>query len=62
MASCNNQHVADCNCTASCPRHAKCCECVAHHLKSGQFPACFYSKDAEKAYDRSLAALIKDRQ
>jgi hypothetical protein len=27
----------------------------------GQFPACFFSADAEKQYDRSFNALMRDR-
>jgi hypothetical protein len=27
----------------------------------GQFPACFFSAEAEKKYDRSLDALMRDR-
>ena len=49
-----------CPCTYSCPRRGKCCECVANHAPS-QFPACFFSKQAEATYDRSLSALLKDR-
>ncbi|MCL2747764.1 MAG: DUF6485 family protein [Oscillospiraceae bacterium] len=51
-----------CNCTYFCPRHGKCCECVAYHNRAGEFPACFYSAKAEKTYDRSLEALIRDRK
>jgi hypothetical protein len=28
----------------------------------GEFPACFFSAAAEKAYDRSFAALVRDRK
>jgi hypothetical protein len=28
----------------------------------GQFPACFFSAEAEKKYDRSFDALVRDRQ
>lgn len=51
-----------CNCTYSCSKHAKCCECIAFHRDSGEFPACFFSQKAEKTYDRSFFALQKDRQ
>jgi hypothetical protein len=28
----------------------------------GQIPGCFFSKEAEKTYDRSIAAFIRDQQ
>ena len=58
---CENNNAIKCPCTYSCARNGKCCECVAYHVSSGEFPACFFSKEAEASYDRSLAMLIKDR-
>ncbi|MEZ4357945.1 MAG: DUF6485 family protein [Eubacteriales bacterium] len=52
----------DCSCTYSCAHHGKCCECVAYHRRSGEFPACFFSKEAEKTYDRSFERLKRDRE
>jgi len=44
-----------CNCTyTSCSRRYKCCECLHHHRKSGELPACFFSAEYERTYDRSL--------
>ena len=60
--ACENNQSMQCPCTYSCGRHGKCCDCVAYHVKSGAFPACFFSKEAEKAYDRSFKALKKDRE
>ena len=59
--SCENNKSMQCPCTYSCGKHEKCCECIAYHLKGGEFPACFFSKEAEASYDRSLSRLIKDR-
>ena len=59
---CEFNDAIECNCTYECPKHAKCCECVEHHRKAGGFPACFFSAKAEKTYDRSLEALLRDRQ
>jgi len=59
---CEHNDSIKCNCTYSCSKHAKCCECVAYHLRSDEFPACFFSAEAEKTYDRSYAALVRDRQ
>ncbi|MBI4865099.1 MAG: hypothetical protein HY815_33295 [Candidatus Riflebacteria bacterium] len=50
-----------CNCTYSCSKKGKCCECLAYHRNAGEFPACFFSAKAERTYDRSFSALKKDR-
>ena len=51
-----------CPCTYNCPRHGKCCECVAHHRDHGEgVPGCFFSPEAEATYDRSVEALARDR-
>ena len=60
--ACEHNASVKCNCTYSCSKHGKCCECVAYHRGSGEFPACFFSDKAERTYDRSLSALIKDRK
>jgi len=60
--SCNTNKSMKCPCTYSCHNHGKCCACIAYHINDGEFPACFFSKTAEKSYDRSFAALIKDRK
>ena len=36
-----------CNCTYSCSRKGKCCECVAYHRSSGELPACYFSQGRE---------------
>jgi hypothetical protein len=59
--SCENNKSMKCPCTYSCGKHGKCCECVAYHMRSGEFPACFFSKEVERSYDRSFSALMKDR-
>ncbi len=59
---CPTNKAIKCTCTYSCPRRGKCCECVAYHSRVGEFPACFFSADMEKTYDRSLAALNRDRK
>ncbi len=48
-------NIAGCNCTYSgCPRYGICCECIAYHKGSGELPACYFDKAAEKTYDRSI--------
>lgn len=45
----------------NCPRHGKCCTCVAYHRDHNEgVPGCFFSKEAEATYDRSIKALAKD--
>lgn len=58
--SCDNNR--NCPCTFSCGNHGKCCACVEYHNRIGQFPACFFSREAEKTGDRSLKKLIEDRK
>lgn len=49
-----------CNCSYEpCSRKGICCECIQYHLGNDQFPACFFSDDVEKTYDRSIAKFIK---
>ncbi len=49
-----------CKCTYNpCSRKGKCCECVQYHLKAGQIPGCFFPKDGEATYDRSIENFIK---
>lgn len=45
----------------NCPRHGKCCACVVYHRDHNEgVPGCFFSKEAEATYDRSIKALAKD--
>ena len=59
MADCKND-LQNCTCTYNCDKRGNCCECVAYHRKSGQVPGCFFSKEGEATYDRSVAALARD--
>ncbi len=44
-----------CNCTyPGCPRRGLCCECLHHHRKLGQLPACFFPPEVEQTYDRTI--------
>ena len=58
--ACNNTR--PCPCTVDCPRHGICCACVAHHRDhEGGIPGCFFSKEGEATWDRSLENLARDR-
>ncbi|MBZ9572711.1 cytosolic protein [Patescibacteria group bacterium] len=57
------KNLKDCSCTyPGCPRKGTCCDCLKHHLASNELPACCFSKEAEKTYDRSFEMFIKDQQ
>jgi len=43
-----------CNCTYPCERKGVCCECVKYHRQRNELPACYFSKEAEKTYDRGV--------
>lgn len=60
MAECKvKKNLEHCNCTYEpCSRKGICCECVAYHLRNGELPACFFPKDVERTYDRSIAKFI----
>lgn len=50
-----------CNCTYDpCPRKGICCECVAYHRAMNELPACFFSAEAERTYDRSFRKFISE--
>ncbi|MCI9372406.1 MAG: hypothetical protein HFI52_03285 [Lachnospiraceae bacterium] len=60
VEECSNSR--PCTCTYDCPRHGRCCECVAHHRDNHEgVPGCFFSPEAEATYDRSVEALCRDR-
>jgi hypothetical protein len=54
------KNLANCNCTYEpCSKKGKCCECIVYHRRSGELPACFFSDDVERTYDRSFARFKK---
>ncbi len=55
------QNRANCNCTYDCERKGICCECVSHHRRAGQLPACYFTREAERTYDRSVANYLRTR-
>ena len=58
-----DKNLAMCNCSYDpCPRKGICCECLAYHLQQSQMPACFFSPDMEKTYDRSIETFVKHYQ
>ncbi|KRQ87692.1 hypothetical protein ABG79_00493 [Caloramator mitchellensis] len=60
--SCVEKNIKGCTCTyTACLRRGKCCECVAYHRDKGEIPGCFFTKEGEAMWDRSVANFIKDR-
>lgn len=59
------QNLQNCSCSyPDCPRKGMCCECVDHHRRKGEIPACFFPADFEEATanDRSVENFIKSYQ
>ncbi|WP_068550789.1 DUF6485 family protein [Thermosulfidibacter takaii] len=49
-----------CNCSYEpCSKKGYCCECIAYHRSRGELPACYFTDDAEKTYDRSINFFVK---
>lgn len=61
---CNkSKNLINCNCSYEpCSRKEICCECIAYHRAMDQLPACYFSDKAERTYDRSIKAFIRDRK
>jgi hypothetical protein len=61
MMECKKEkNLKNCNCTYNpCARKGLCCECIAHHRSKGQLPACYFQKDVEKTYDRSIEKFVE---
>lgn len=62
MKDCPNKKTnsKDCNCSYEpCSRKGICCECIAYHRESNQLPACYFSKETESTYDRSVSYFIR---
>ena len=60
MVECKKEeNMSMCNCSYSCGKKGMCCECLSYHLKREEVPACFFPKDVERTYDRSIENFIK---
>ncbi|NQU43109.1 hypothetical protein HQ520_07475 [bacterium] len=62
MPDCQNvqKNMKQCNCSYEpCPRKGACCECLHFHRQMGELPACYFSDQAERTYDRSIAHFVK---
>jgi len=55
----NNPH---CNCTYEpCSRKGKCCDCLHYHREHDELPACFFNREQERTYNRSIQYFIHTR-
>ncbi len=62
MPECPNKqrNLSRCNCTYEpCGKKGVCCECIAYHRSLGELPACYFPKDAENTYDRSIEYFVE---
>jgi len=49
------KNLKNCPCTyPGCEKKGICCECLAYHRQKGELPACYFSEEQEKTYDRTL--------
>ena len=57
------ENLKDCPCTyPGCDKKGFCCQCIKYHWSRGELPACFFSQEAEKTYDRSIKKFIEEEQ
>lgn len=55
----SSENKKNCNCSYSCNKKGICCECINYHRKRMELPACYFSEEHEKTYDRSIEKFIK---
>jgi len=55
-----DRNIKACACTYPCERRGKCCQCVAYHRGKGELPGCFFSKEKERTYDRSIRLFLQE--
>ena len=54
-------NLAHCNCTYEpCPRKGICCECIQYHKRMGELPACLFTDEVERTYDRSIERFVRE--
>lgn len=62
METCRREELLQrCPCTYPCSRKGKCCECIAHHRSRGELPACYFTPEQERTYDRSIEYYVRTR-
>jgi len=61
MAECNvEKNKKTCTCTYEpCARKGLCCQCVAYHRSRNELPGCFFPREIERTFDRSIKRFIE---
>lgn len=53
-------NLKNCNCTyPGCEKKGMCCECIKFHREIGEIPACLFSNEIEKTFDRSVKKFVQ---
>lgn len=56
------KNLKNCPCTyPNCEKKGICCECLRYHRQKKELPACYFSSETEKTYDRSIKKFIKEQ-
>ncbi|MDD5606354.1 MAG: DUF6485 family protein [Candidatus Pacebacteria bacterium] len=56
------ENLKNCPCSYSeCSKKGICCECIKYHRGKKELPACYFSLEAEKTYDRSIEKFIQEQ-
>jgi hypothetical protein len=56
-----DKNLENCPCTyTGCPRKGICCECIKYHRENNDLPACFFSAETEKMFDRSIKKFVEE--
>ncbi len=54
------KNLEKCPCTySSCDKRGMCCECLHYHRTRGELPACYFTSEDEKTYNRSIEFFIQ---
>jgi hypothetical protein len=54
------ENLKSCNCSYTpCSRKGSCCECLAYHRSLEELPACYFTRDEERTYDRSVSFFVR---
>lgn len=54
MECIKEENSKNCNCTYPYDKKGKCCLCIKYHRKRNELPACYFTKENEKTYNRSI--------
>lgn len=59
----SEKNLTSCTCTYEpCSRKGRCWECIQYHLRMQELPACAFSPEGERTYDRSFSRFITDHR